>query len=112
MIEKAVNNFITNAIKYVDDKKVISLTSEILSNERLKISVYNSGKNIPIEELDKIWDVCYKVDKSRTRELGGHGIGLSLVKLIAQLHNGIYYVENNNDGVTFSLEIPIKYCEK
>ncbi|MDO5517346.1 MAG: HAMP domain-containing sensor histidine kinase [Clostridium sp.] len=117
MLEKALSNFITNAIKYGDSEKIISITSRLVDDNKIKISVFNSGSNIPEDEVNKIWDVCYKVDKARSRELGGHGIGLSLVKLIAQLHNGTCSVENIEKGVIFSLEIPISYnessyCEK
>lgn len=131
MLEKAVSNFLTNAIKYCAGEKVISITNEIINNNinnttnnnnnnninadrnnntntKIKISVFNSGPNIPENEMDKIWDVCYKVDKARSRELGGHGIGLSLVKLIAQLHNGTCSAHNTEKGVAFSLEIPVK----
>lgn len=105
MLEKAINNFITNAIDHIGDKNVINISVE-KKEDKLTISVFNTGDNIPEEELNKIWDVCYKIDKARSRKYGGHGIGLSLVRLIAQLHGGIAKVENVDDGVRFSLEIP------
>lgn len=105
MLEKAINNFIINAIDYVDERKIISVIAEEKEN-RIKISVFNSGDNIPEVDMGKIWDVCYKVDRSRSRKYGGHGIGLSLVRLIAKLHDGITNVENMENGVVFSIEIP------
>lgn len=106
LFEKAINNFITNAINHVSEEKIINVTVEKKEN-KIKISVFNTGDNIDEEELNKIWDVCYKVDKSRTRNYGGHGIGLSLVRLIAELHDGIACATNMDNGVEFSLEIPI-----
>ncbi|MFW2487296.1 ATP-binding protein [Clostridium chromiireducens] len=104
MLEKAINNFITNAIDHVDEKKIINVIVEEKEN-RIKISVSNTGDNIPEVAMDKIWDVCYKVDRSRSRKYGGHGIGLSLVRLIAKLHGGVAVVENVEDGVIFSIEL-------
>ncbi|MVX64743.1 HAMP domain-containing protein [Clostridium chromiireducens] len=104
MLEKAINNFITNAIDHVDERKIINVIVEEKEN-RIKISVFNTGENIPEAVMDKIWDVCYKVDKSRSRKYGGHGIGLSLVRLIAKLHGGVAVVENVEDGVIFSIEL-------
>ncbi len=105
MLEKAINNFMTNAIDYVEGKKFIQLIAENKEN-KIKISVFNTGSHIPIEDLNKIWDVYYKVDKARSRKYGGHGLGLAIVKSIVQLHGGITKVENVDEGVIFSLEIP------
>ncbi|GEA29101.1 HAMP domain-containing sensor histidine kinase [Clostridium diolis] len=105
LLEKAINNFITNAIDHVKGRKIINIIGKKEEN-KIKIGVFNTGDNICEEEMDKLWDVCYKVDRSRSRKYGGHGIGLSLVRLIAQLHGGIIKVKNVEEGVTFYLEIP------
>jgi signal transduction histidine kinase len=105
MIEKAVNNFITNAIDYVDEKNYIKLAVE-KSENGIIISVFNTGNHISEDEVEKIWDVYYKGDKARTRKYGGHGLGLAIVKLVVQLHGGTVKVENVSDGVKFSFEIP------
>lgn len=107
MLEKVINNFITNAIDYVEGRNLIQLNVEEKNNE-IRISVFNTGTNIPIEAIDKIWDVYYKVDKARSRKYGGHGLGLSIVKSIIKLHGGSTKVENVKDGVEFSFEIPQK----
>lgn len=104
LLEKALNDFITNAINHVDEKRIINVTGKKKEN-KIEISVFNTGNNIPEKEMNKIWDVCYKADKARARKYGGHGIGLSLVRLIAELHGGIARVENVEGGVKFSLEI-------
>jgi signal transduction histidine kinase len=73
----------------------------------LRIAVFNTGENIPEEELDKLWVKFYKVDKSRTREYGGNGIGLSIVKAIMNSHNKEYGVINHSVGVEFWFELDI-----
>lgn len=111
LLEKALNNFITNALTHVKDDNIITVSSSIIESN-IQINVFNTGDNIPEEELSKIWDVYYKIDKARTRQFGGHGIGLSLVKLIAQLHGGTCTAANVKNGVIFSIKIPISNCEK
>ncbi len=105
VLEKAVNNFITNAINHISGKRLINVICEEKEN-KIRISVFNTGDNIPEKEMYKIWDVCYKVDKARSRKYGGHGIGLSFVRLIAQLHRGTAWVENVTEGVIFYIELP------
>lgn len=58
------------------------------------------------EELTKIFDVFYMVDKSRSREKNSHGLGLSLCKSVAELHQGSIFANNSPDGVAFYLKIP------
>ena len=68
--------------------------------------IYNSGSHIPEEDLDRIWEKFYKVDKARTREYGGNGIGLSIVKAVVALHGGTVCARNTDDGVVFIMTIP------
>lgn len=78
------------------------------SKGKVRISVFNTGAKIPEEELDKIWGKFYKVDKARTREYGGNGIGLSIVKAIMEAHNQEYGVRNYDNGVEFWFELDEK----
>ncbi|MDD4262420.1 MAG: HAMP domain-containing sensor histidine kinase, partial [Syntrophaceticus schinkii] len=103
-IEQVLVNYLINAINHVDDKKEIKIQAVIL-NEKVKISVCNSGENIPDESLDKIWTSFYKVDKARTRSYGGTGLGLSVVKAIQELHGNSCGMENLEDGVLFWFEV-------
>ena len=66
---------------------------------------FNTGNNIPEESLDYVWDKFYKVDKARTREYGGSGIGLAIVKAIMDALGENYGVENQTDGVAFWFEL-------
>ncbi|KZL93988.1 sensor histidine kinase [Clostridium magnum] len=105
LLERVVNNYITNAINHAEGMKYIKVTVEKKDNG-VRVSVFNTGKHIPENDLVNIWDVFYKIDKSRARQYGGHGLGLSIVRLIAELHGGITGVENVDDGVLFFIEIP------
>ena len=66
------------------------------------------GDPIPEEDIDRIWSKFYKVDKARTREYGGNGIGLSIVKAIMEAHNQPFGVINYDNGVEFWFELCIK----
>lgn len=104
LIQQVVSNYISNALNHVDDKKVIEV-KVIPRGDSLRVAVFNTGENIPEEELDKIWVKFYKIDKARTREYGGNGIGLSIVKAIMNSHNKEYGVMNRPIGVEFWFEL-------
>jgi len=73
--------------------------------EKVRIGVFNTGEPIPEESLAYIWDKFYKVDRARTREYGGNGIGLSIVKAIMDSLHRSYGVENYTNGVLFWFEL-------
>lgn len=104
MVEEVVTNYISNAINHVDFEKKIEVSLEKHDNV-VKIRVFNTGKQIPEEELKKVWIKFYKVDKARTREYGGSGIGLSIVKAIMESLNQRYGVQNHDNGVEFWFEL-------
>ena len=110
-IEEVIRNYVSNALNHIDDtpqsRKVIEIKAEIspVNPNKYRISVFNSGSFIPEEDLDKVWVKFFKVDKARTREYGGSGIGLSIVKAIMDLHECAYGVRNVGDGVEFWMEI-------
>ena len=104
MIEEVVTNYISNAINHVDGEKKINV-SMVKHDDVVRVSVFNTGKCIPEDELDKIWIKFYKVDKARTREYGGSGIGLSIVKAIMDSMNQKFGVINHDDGVEFWFEL-------
>ncbi len=99
-------NLVDNAIKYTPEDGSVSLSVE-QNNGTAKFQVTDTGIGIPPEELGKVFDRFYRVDKARTRELGGSGLGLSIAKWIAELHRGRILVESVvNRGTTFTVEIP------
>lgn len=99
-IEEVVVNYLTNAIHHCEGERKIIVRS-FREGEDVKVTVFNTGKPIPQEELDKIWLKFYKVDKAHTRSYGGNGIGLSIVKAIINLHGKQCGVFNTENGVTF-----------
>jgi len=103
-LEQVLVNYLVNAINHVDDQKEIKIGATV-NDDKVRVSVYNSGERIPEESLDKIWTSFYKVDKARTRRYGGTGLGLSVVKAIQELHKNRYGVENLENGVLFWFEV-------
>ena len=100
-------NLIDNAIKYTPEKGRVSLQLE-RQNGFAKVQVADTGIGIPKEEQNKIFDRFYRVDKARSREMGGSGLGLSIAKWIAELHHGRIEVESEpKHGSTFSVFLPI-----
>lgn len=106
-VEQVVRNYVTNAIHHVDGEKVIDIKS-VKHDDKIRISVFNTGAPIPEEDLEHIWDKFYKVDKARTREYGGNGIGLSIVKAIMDSFHQEYGAKNYENGVEFWFELDIK----
>lgn len=108
-VEQVVRNYLSNALNHVANEMVIDI--RIVSDEekgKVRVSVFNTGNQIPKEDIDRIWSKFYKVDKARTREYGGHGIGLSIVKAIMESFNQKYGVENYENGVAFWFELDLK----
>jgi len=107
LVEQILNNYISNAIKNIEEinkKKYIKIYVKLLK-DKIRVSVYNTGKNISEENMQKIWNRFYKKDTSRNREMGGTGIGLSLVKAIMNNYNNEYGVINKENGVEFYFEL-------
>lgn len=104
-VEEVFSNYFSNALNHIGGERKIDITIHSVLSNSVRISVFNSGDPIPEESVDKIWDKFYKVDKARTREYGGSGIGLSIVKAIQESMNQGYGVINYNDGVEFYFEL-------
>lgn len=107
MIEEVFTNFISNALNHVEGERRIRV-DVAKYKDFLRVSVFNTGKCIPEEELEKIWIKFYKVDKARTREYGGNGIGLSIVSAIMKSLNHEFGVHNTDSGVCFWFDVDIK----
>ncbi len=98
--EQVLTNYLTNALHHVDQRKQIRVTCERI-DQKVKLTVYNSGDSIPVQELENIWNSFYKIDKARSREYGRYGLGLSIVKVIQEMDSNDYGVVNCPDGVEF-----------
>jgi signal transduction histidine kinase len=104
-LQTVITNFLSNAINHLDDKKVIRVKAELLNNNNVKVSVFNTGSNIPEEEIQHIWESFYKVDKARSRSYGGQGLGLAICRTTLDTLGYDYGVNNLDDGVEFYFEI-------
>ena len=107
LVEQVLNNYISNGIKnieIVNKEKYIKVSIKMLAN-KIRISIFNTGKNISEENMQKIWNRFYKEDSSRNREMGGTGIGLSLVKAIMNNYKNEYGVINKENGVEFYFDL-------
>jgi signal transduction histidine kinase len=103
-VEQVYSNYLNNAIHHCEGEKRIEVVV-IEDATSAKIQVFNTGKPIPEESIGRIWEKFYKVDKARTREYGGSGIGLSVVKAIMDGFGKPYGVKNHENGVCFWFEL-------
>ena len=92
-VEQVVRNYVSNAFHHVSGDKVIEVKM-IVEGDKVRVTVFNTGTPIPEEDIGHIWDKFYKVDKAHTREYGGNGIGLSIVKAIMKSFHQQYGVKN------------------
>lgn len=116
-IEQVLTNIIGNAIKYTPDGGIIKVKAENFKGKKkehlkpesfIRISVSDNGIGIPKEDLPRLFERFYRVDKSRTSDMGGTGLGLSIAKEIIEAHNGNIYVESTeNIGTTVVIELPL-----
>ena len=107
-IQSAVDNLASNALRYGAEagKVEVSLVQE---GKTAQLTVYNDGTPIPEEHLPHLFEPFYRVDKARSRDLGGTGLGLTIVKAAAEAHGGTCTVENRETGVQFTLSLPVSH---
>ncbi|MCR5747391.1 MAG: HAMP domain-containing histidine kinase [Lachnospiraceae bacterium] len=103
--DTVLSNYFTNAIRYCGGEKKIEITTVKADDGNIRIQVFNTGEPIPDDSIDRIWDKFYKVDKARSREVGGSGVGLSIVKAVMETLNKPYGVINYDNGVGFWFEL-------
>lgn len=103
-VEEVFMNYFSNAVNHCSGDKIIDV--KLAVNEgKVRVGVFNTGMPIPEDSIGHIWEKFYKVDKARTREYGGSGVGLSIVKAIMESMNQQYGVENYSNGVLFWFEL-------
>ncbi len=109
-IEEVVTNYLSNALNHLGGERIIRINIEELDGTA-RVTVMNTGDPIPEEEFANIWTKFYKVDKARTREYGGSGIGLSIVKAIMDSHHRECGARNVKDGVEFWFTLDTKNAD-
>ena len=109
-LKTIVTNLLTNAFKYTPENGSIHLSSEILADEQLKISVKDNGPGIPIDKIEKVFDWYYRAqDQKEEVATPGFGVGLALSRELALLMGGQLNLNSNEgNGSTFSLLVPFK----
>ena len=100
LIDEILNNYLSYAINHINENKILKVWNEI-KEDFTTIYIYNSGKQLSEEEINNLWIKFYKTDKARTREYGGSGIGLSIVKAIQSSLNQDFGCFNKDEGVVF-----------
>jgi len=106
MLFQVCYNLFDNAVKFTEDYGTIRVRMR-QDDERVTVAISNTGKGIPAEDLHRIFERFYKVDKSRSEHVKGVGLGLNLARDIIQLHNGEIRVDSENGFTTFSFWIPM-----
>lgn len=103
LLGKVVNNLFSNAIHYSPAGSDIFITAHS-QNGRIQFSIENTGVHLPEGDIPKLFDAFYRVERSRSRQTGGSGLGLYIVKMILEQHGADYQVRNTEQGVCFSIE--------
>jgi two-component system phosphate regulon sensor histidine kinase PhoR len=107
LLSRAVENLISNAVKYGPGGTDVTISASNAGNE-IAIQVADRGCGIPEADLSRIFEKFYRVPRVQDADIPGTGLGLALVREIAELHGGRVNVESKvNQGSTFSLRLPI-----
>lgn len=120
LIKEAIRVFVDNSIKYTQEDGNIKINS-FKSNKKVFISIEDNGIGIPKDDLERIFDRFYRVDKSRNKEINGFGLGLSIAKYIIDTHDGNIKIyskskedcleEDVETGTIVFIELPILESE-
>lgn len=110
-VNQAITNIISNSVKYSPENATIKIFAR--SDEKYySVSIADNGIGMPKEALDRIFERFYRVDKARSRQMGGNGLGLAIVKEIMDAHHGTIKVQSTEGkGTTMILSFP-KYVEE
>ncbi len=106
-VAEVVTNYLSNAIHHCKGDRIIDIRFTEYDG-KVRTTCFNTGDPIPEESIPHIWEKFYKVDKARTREYGGSGIGLSIVKAVMESMHQNYGVDNYTNGVAFWFELEIQ----
>jgi signal transduction histidine kinase len=106
-VEEVFVNYFSNALNHVKNEKEIVIRFQ-KTDDKVRVSVFNTGDQIPEDSLPHLYEKFYKVDKARTRAYGGSGVGLSIVKAIMDSMHQAYGVINHENGVEFWFELAAK----
>jgi len=107
-LEQAVLILVDNAIKYGPPGGTVTLRSAVTRAGELRITVEDQGPGIPREDLPRVFERFYRVDKARSRRMGGSGLGLPIAKTIVEAHGGHITAESRaGHGTRMSIHLPL-----
>jgi signal transduction histidine kinase len=105
LLQRMILNLLDNAVKYTPAGGEVSIELTA-SNGDAQIVVRDNGIGIPASDQPHVFDRFYRVDKARSRALGGAGLGLSITRSVAEIHGGRVSVESSDAGSVFTVELP------
>ena len=107
-ISQVVNNLLENAIIHTPEGGSVAVTAEVAGDGMIRVTVADTGRGIPPEDLERVFDRFFRADPSRARATGGVGLGLTIAKQLVESHGGSIRVDNvAPSGARFILEIPM-----
>lgn len=110
MLERAFCNLVENAIKYNRPNGTVKIDA-VREEGHIRVEISDDGIGIPPQLREQVFEPFFRVDKSRFRELGGAGLGLSMVRAIAERHGGRVWVEaSKSGGSCFVVLLPCSAC--
>lgn len=112
LLARLFDNLISNAIKYGAEGKLIKVILEDTKDEKILVKVVNYGRIIPVNEWENIFQKFYRVDQSRSGDMGGTGLGLAIVKSIVEMHQGTIEVQSDLHGTVFQVVLFKKISDK
>jgi two-component system sensor histidine kinase VicK len=106
-VNQAITNIISNSVKYSPQNASIKISVKA-EHKYYTVRIADNGIGMPKEALNRIFERFYRVDKARSRQMGGNGLGLAIVKEIMEAHDGAIHVESEEGkGTTMILSFPI-----
>lgn len=105
-LARTFNNLLKNASSYGYENSLIEVKATV-SEDKIRIVIYNEGKTIPSEKLNSIFDKFYRLDNARTTSNGGAGLGLAIAKEIVQAHGGVITANSEDNITTFTVDLPL-----
>jgi heavy metal sensor kinase len=106
LLQRMILNLLDNAVKYTPAGGEVSVALAA-SNGDARLTVRDNGIGIPAKDQPHVFDRFYRVDKARSRAMGGAGLGLSIARQIAEAHGGTVSVESSASGSVFTVELPV-----
>jgi len=109
-VEQVMLNLLNNALQSTPSGGMVRVKAEKVA-DKVQISVIDSGVGIPPEHLDKVFARFYRVDNSRSRQVGGSGIGLTVARKLVEAMGGDIWVESagQDQGAAFRFNLPLAY---